>query len=112
MDIVIGVCLWILVGWYWIAGPGKGMKPSVKRAPRGSFNRWFGPGGTSELVPRKKASVYRPPTQHPAPRFAPSPPAPKPEPAHQLRKLAELHQDGLLTDEEFAVKRVAIVDKL
>ena len=35
-----------------------------------------------------------------------------PDPAERLRKLADLHQSGLLTDEEFAAKRAAIVDKL
>ena len=34
------------------------------------------------------------------------------DPAEQLKKLADLHQSGLLTDEEFAAKRAAIVDKL
>jgi hypothetical protein len=29
-----------------------------------------------------------------------------------LKRQAELHQMGLLTDEEFAAKRAAIVDKL
>jgi hypothetical protein len=47
---------------------------------------------------------------------APSPAAASaaaaPDPAEQLRKLADLHQSGLLTDEEFAVKRAAIVDRL
>jgi hypothetical protein len=35
-----------------------------------------------------------------------------PDPAEHLKKLADLHQSGLLTDEEFAAKRAAIVDKL
>jgi hypothetical protein len=29
-----------------------------------------------------------------------------------LKKLADLHQSGLLTDEEFAAKRATIVDQL
>jgi hypothetical protein len=33
-------------------------------------------------------------------------------PHEELKKLAELHQSGLLTDEEFATKRKVIVDKL
>jgi hypothetical protein len=37
---------------------------------------------------------------------------PEVDPAEQLRKLADLHRDGLLTDEEFAAKRAAIIDKL
>ena len=38
--------------------------------------------------------------------------APVDGPAEQLKKLAELHQSGLLTDEEFAAKRAVIVEKL
>lgn len=38
--------------------------------------------------------------------------APVDDPAEQLKKLADLHNTGLLTDEEFAVKRAAIVDRL
>ena len=38
--------------------------------------------------------------------------APEANPAERLKKLGELHQSGLLTDEEFAAKRAAIVEKL
>jgi hypothetical protein len=34
------------------------------------------------------------------------------DPAEQLKKLAELHDSGLLTDEEFEAKRAVLVDKL
>lgn len=34
------------------------------------------------------------------------------DPAEQLKKLVDLHQSGLLTDEEFAVKRETIIAKL
>jgi len=43
---------------------------------------------------------------------APNTPASSDDPAEQLKKLADLHQSGLLTDEEFATKRAALVDKL
>jgi hypothetical protein len=53
-----------------------------------------------------------------AARSAP-PPATRPEPtgedrtpADQLRQLSELHAAGLLTDEEFAAKRAAVIDRL
>jgi hypothetical protein len=39
-------------------------------------------------------------------------PAAEADPAEQLKKLADLHQSGLITDEEFAAKRAVIVDKL
>ncbi len=47
--------------------------------------------------------------QHHAPNTAP---ASTTDPAEQLKKLADLHQSGLLTDEEFATKRAALIDKL
>jgi len=47
-----------------------------------------------------------------APLFAAAPAAPVDDPAEQLKKLADLHDSGLLTDEEFAAKRAAIVDRL
>ena len=49
--------------------------------------------------------------QRGAPQTAP-PAAPADDPAEQLKKLGELHDSGLLTDEEFATKRAAIVDRL
>jgi Bacterial PH domain/Short C-terminal domain len=50
---------------------------------------------------------------HHAPAAPPVPvAAPVDDPHEQLKKLAELHQSGLLTDEEFATKRQVIVDKL
>ena len=47
-----------------------------------------------------------------APLPAAAPAAPEADPADQLKKLADLHQSGLLTDDEFAAKRAALVDKL
>jgi Short C-terminal domain len=38
--------------------------------------------------------------------------APVDDPAEQLKKLADLHLSGLLTDEEFATKRAVLVAKL
>ena len=50
--------------------------------------------------------------QHHAPPPAPTPAAAEADPAERLKKLADLHQSGLLTDEEWAAKRAAIVDQL
>jgi Short C-terminal domain len=38
--------------------------------------------------------------------------APADDPTEQLKKLADLYQSGLLTDEEFATKRAAIIERL
>ena len=42
---------------------------------------------------------------------APPPPeaAPAPDPIEQLKQLADLHQQGVLTDEEFAVQKAKIL---
>ena len=47
-----------------------------------------------------------------SPLSAPAPAITEPDPAEQLKKLADLHDSGLLTDEEFAAKRATIVEKL
>jgi hypothetical protein len=43
--------------------------------------------------------------EEPAPRYAPPPPSPPvadSSPAEELERLAKLHEQGILTDEEFA----------
>lgn len=45
-------------------------------------------------------------------RSATSPPNGQTDPAEQLRKLAELREAGLLTEQEFQAKRAAVVEKL
>ncbi len=68
------------------------------------------PSQTEEFL-ALKAKIEDALAQH----HAPSPPsavAATDDPAEQLKKLADLHQSGLLTDEDFAAKRAALVDKL
>jgi hypothetical protein len=50
--------------------------------------------------------------QHHAPGATVVMAAPVDGPAEQLKKLADLHQSGLITDEEFATKREALVAQL
>ena len=57
-----------------------------------------------------KATIEEALGAHHAP--SPAPASPVDDPAEQLKKLADLHQSGLITDEEFAVKRAALIDKL
>ena len=49
---------------------------------------------------------YEPPPQQYA---APAPAAPAVDPIEQLKQLADLHQQGVLTDEEFAVQKAKIL---
>jgi hypothetical protein len=48
------------------------------------------------------------PTQEPQP-VAPPPPPPAPDPIAQLKELAELKQQGILTDQEFAAQKAKIL---
>jgi hypothetical protein len=48
--------------------------------------------------------------QEPAPQYAPPPPAaPAPDPIQQLKDLAELKAQGILTEEEFAAQKARIL---
>lgn len=54
-----------------------------------------------------------PPQQYPPQQYAPPPPVPAPASADSdldmLAKLAKLHDQGVLTDEEFAAKKAQIL---
>ncbi len=59
-----------------------------------------------------KAKIEEALAQHHAPSSASAPAtSAEADPPEQLKKLADLHRDGLLTDEEFAAKRAVIVEK-
>ena len=51
--------------------------------------------------------------QQAEPQYAPPPPpppaAPAPDPIAQLKQLGELHEQGILTDEEFAAQKAKIL---
>lgn len=53
-------------------------------------------------------TAYAPPPE-PAPAPAPTPAAAEPEVATQLQQLAQLHEQGILTDEEFSAKKAQIL---
>jgi hypothetical protein len=46
----------------------------------------------------------------PEPAYEPAPAAPAVDPIQQLKDLGELHQQGVLTDEEFAVQKSKILN--
>jgi putative oligomerization/nucleic acid binding protein len=51
-----------------------------------------------------------PPEQYaPEPQYAPPPPEPAADPVAQLRELAQLKADGILTEEEFAAQKAKIL---
>jgi hypothetical protein len=66
------------------------------RVSRRQANRWAQQG----------PQYYEEPQAAPAP----APPAPAaPDPIEQLTKLAELHTQGILTDEEFAAQKAKLL---
>jgi hypothetical protein len=48
--------------------------------------------------------------QEPAPQYAAPPQAPPPDPIQQLKDLADLKAQGILTEEEFAAQKARILD--
>jgi hypothetical protein len=74
------------------------------RVSRRQANRWAQQddaqyGGYQEAPPQQQ---YAPPPPEPA--------APAADPIQQLQKLGELHAQGVLTDEEFAVQKSKILN--
>jgi Short C-terminal domain len=47
--------------------------------------------------------------QEPAPAPPPAPAAPAADPIEQLKQLGALHQQGILTDEEFAAQKAKLL---
>jgi hypothetical protein len=55
-------------------------------------------------------AAAQPQYAEPEPQYAPPPPPPaEPDMAGELTKLAELHSQGILTDEEFSAKKAQIL---
>jgi hypothetical protein len=79
------------------------------RVSRRQANKWAeqggyvpGPGRTAAYVePQQQEPQYAPP---PAPAAAPAA-----DPVEQLKELAELKNQGILTDEEFAAQKAKIL---
>jgi hypothetical protein len=47
--------------------------------------------------------------QYAEPQYAPAPPEPEEDPIAQLRELAKLRDDGILTEEEFAAQKAKLL---
>jgi hypothetical protein len=68
------------------------------RVSRRQANRWA----------EQDAANYGPPQGYAEPPPA-APAAPAADPIEQLKQLGELHQQGVLTDEEFAVQKAKLL---
>ncbi|HEY7618534.1 MAG TPA: SHOCT domain-containing protein [Solirubrobacteraceae bacterium] len=75
------------------------------RVSRRQARRWGEQGQDPYDQPPQQ---YEPPPQQYAPPPA-APAAPAADPIEQLKQLADLHQQGVLTDEEFAVQKAKIL---
>jgi hypothetical protein len=72
------------------------------RVSRRQARRW----GAQEQQEYEAQAYDEQPQQ---PQYAPPPPAPVADPIEQLTKLAELKNQGILTDEEFAAQKAKIL---
>jgi hypothetical protein len=66
----------------------------------------------SNRVSRRQAGRWA--QQEPQPQYAEQPqappaPAPAPDPIERLKELGELHEKGVLTDEEFAAQKAKVL---
>lgn len=59
---------------------------------------------SSAAAPPPEPAAYEPPAPAPA-----APPAPATDPYEELKKLGDLHAQGILTDEEFAAQKAKIL---
>jgi len=75
------------------------------RVSRRQANRWAQQDGPQYANPRADLAYQ---TQEQA-EVAAAPPAAAPDPIAQLKELGELHQSGVLTDEEFAAQKAKIL---
>jgi hypothetical protein len=74
------------------------------RVSRRQANRWT-QQSEAQAYEQQQQQYYEPP-----PQYAPAPaPAAAPDPIEQLQKLAELKNQGILTEEEFAAQKAKIL---
>ena len=78
------------------------------RVSRRQANRWTQQSDAQAYEQQQQQQYYEPPPQYAQPAPAPAPP-PAPDPIEQLTKLAELKNQGILTDAEFQAQKAKIL---
>jgi hypothetical protein len=85
------------------------------RVSRRQANRWAGQDQSASAQPQYAQPQYAQP-QYAAPQYAEPPyvqaapvAPPAPDPIQQLKQLAELKNQGILTEEEFAAQKARIL---
>jgi Short C-terminal domain len=78
------------------------------RVSRRQANRWNQQSEAQAYEQQQQQQYYEPPPQYAQPAPAPAP-APAPDPIEQLTKLAELKNQGILTDAEFQAQKAKIL---
>ena len=86
------------------------------RVSRRQANRWAANDQAEYDQQSAQQQQYAaPPPQYAEPQYAAPPPPPPPSPSSQdelfdqLRQLGELHDKGILTDDEFAVQKAKLL---
>jgi hypothetical protein len=79
------------------------------RVSRRQARRWGAQEGYYEEPQQQQYAP--PPQQYAAPAPAPAPAAAAPDPIEQLKELAALKEQGILTDEEFAAEKAKILGR-
>jgi hypothetical protein len=77
------------------------------RVSRRQANRWASQDAQA-YEPEPQQQQYAAPPPPPPPAYA-EPQAPAPDPIAQLKQLADLHEQGALTDDEFAVQKAKLL---
>ena len=80
------------------------------RVSRRQANRWASQDQSAYAQPQYAAPQYAQP-QYAQPQYVQAAPvaAPAPDPIEQLKQLAELKNQGILTEEEFAAQKARIL---
>jgi len=89
-----------------VAGTASAVNGRVQRHQA----RKFAESDAQTYADRERAYEEQTAPQEPYPQAAPAPaPAPQPDMIEQLKQLAELRDQGVLTDEEFATQKARIL---